>query len=41
MLTNGQVIDRWRRTREGTLALVRAIPPEHFDWRPLAGRGER
>ena len=34
MLTTDALIDRWRRTREGTRALVHAIPPEHFDWRP-------
>jgi uncharacterized damage-inducible protein DinB len=36
MLTTNALIDRWRRTRQGTRALVEAIPPEHFDWRPNA-----
>jgi uncharacterized damage-inducible protein DinB len=36
MLTTRALIDRWRRTRAGTRALVQAIPPEHFDWRPHA-----
>jgi uncharacterized damage-inducible protein DinB len=36
MLTTAALIDRWRRTREGTRALVQAIPAEHFDWRPHA-----
>jgi uncharacterized damage-inducible protein DinB len=34
MLTTAALIDRWRRTREGTVALVQSIPLEHFDWRP-------
>ncbi len=34
MLTTAILMDRWRRTREGTLALVRAIPAGQFEWRP-------
>jgi hypothetical protein len=36
MVTTSALVDRWRRTREGTIALARAVPPEHFDWRPHA-----
>jgi hypothetical protein len=29
---------QWERETEGTLALLRALPPDQYDFRPDAGR---
>ena len=33
-MTTQALLDRFRRSRRGTRALVAAIPDAHFDWRP-------